>query len=185
MPQHGSGTARGEARHPNPGTPLADAWREWAESFAWDHFCTLEFPPAWRLADPDAAFRRLQVCADSVTRESQGPVPWFAVAERHADGRIHLHALLRGTAGIDPDRLIRRWERRNGGADIQRYDPSGGAAGYTVKDVPHGQVEWRFSDGFVRAMHRLDRRDSESPDGTLAREAASRRVSRARGSRSR
>lgn len=134
---------------------LRDAWQSMVRGYAWDHWATLEFPPSWQLHRPETAFRRLQAFIDSFTRESDGPIPWFAVAEKFADGSIHLHVLLRGTTGISVEQLKKRWERRNGSADIRVYDPTKGGAGYTVKRVPGG-TDWLASDGFVKAMQRLE-----------------------------
>lgn len=136
---------------------LRDHWRAMIKGYLWDHFATLEFPAAWYIHRPEVAFRRLQAFIDSFTRESGGPIPWFAVAERFADGSIHLHVLLFGTAGFSVEQLKKRWERRNGSAEFRVYDPTKGGAEYTVKRVPGG-TDWLTSDGFESAMRRLGRR---------------------------
>jgi hypothetical protein len=127
--------------------------------YRWSHWATLEFPPRWSLEQPSRAFRLLQAYVDSFTPEIQGPIPWFGVAEPHADGTLHLHVFLRGTEGIPIQRLEARWERRNGSAEIRVYDPARDAAGYSVKRIPYGQAVYEFSDGFHRAMRKLDRID--------------------------
>jgi len=135
------------------------------KQYPWGHWLTLEFPPPWALVDTGSAFQRLQAFVDSFTRETQGPVAWFAVAERHADGRIHLHVFTRGTAGLSLERLKDRWVQRNGGAHVALYIPHAGAAEYSVKDIHEGLAEWQFSEGFTRAMQKLDRIAARCSDG--------------------
>lgn len=150
---------------------LYQGHRQLIRRYRWSHWATLEFPPRWSLEQPSRAFQRLQAFVDSFTAETQGPIPWLAVAERHADGTVHLHAFLRGTDGIAIERLEARWKRRNGGAYIQVYTPVRDAAGYSAKRIPYEQAVYEFSDGFHRAMEKLDRRSQgiqlEAPTNDL------------------
>lgn len=142
---------------------LRQAWSHLIRKYPWSHWLTLEFPPQMRISEPSIASRHLQGFADSVTRETQGPVPWLAVAERFSDDTIHLHVFLAGTSTISIERLTRRWQRRYGSADIRIYDPALDGAGYSVKEIESERSEVMLSDGFAKALRRLSRRARTTP----------------------
>lgn len=148
-----------QAPHPeasaHPREKLQTAWSQLIRRYAWSHWATLEFAPHMPIKEPSRAFTLLQAWVDSLTRETQGPIPWFAVAELYADDAVHLHVFLAGTSGLTVERLERRWTRRHGSAEILVYDPARGAVEYSLKQLAPGRATVAFSHGFVRAVTRV------------------------------
>lgn len=135
---------------------LQTAWSRLLRRFPWSHWATLEFAPHTPVKEPSRAFRLLQAWVDSLTRETQGPIPWIGTAEPYADDNLHLHVFLRGTSHLTIERLEHRWTQRHGSAAIRVYDPWQRAVEYSLKLLCSGEAAIDFSSGFVPAMSRLD-----------------------------
>ena len=107
------------------------AYGHWLGSdFVWHHFATLTF--AYDVT-PEVACREFFAWVRSLERRGQRGVGWFYVIERGGAGRLHLHALLEGTAHLRAAELERTW--RPGRADVSVYDPQQAGSYYISKDI--------------------------------------------------
>src|SRR3954471_22086969 len=106
---------------------MSRSWAAFLSKFDWKWFVTLTFRHPLSAA-------RAHLCFTAFIAEmenaSNSPLFWFAVEERGATGRVHIHLLV---LGVDP-RLKRKWEATwfscAGTAQIREYVPDGGAAKY-------------------------------------------------------
>jgi len=138
---------------------LRQAYAVHFRGFDWDHFCTFtgENP-----ADDDLVKRFLQTVR-RLTRITQGPVEYLWVRERGAvAGTRHVHALLRGTGGMTPAHVERKWYR--GIAHVNVYEPTRGGVYYLTKTMTAGDDErWDCSPGLGRSA--VDRPSTARPEG--------------------
>lgn len=74
---------------------LRTAQSQPVELCPWHHRATLEFPPRWHIEALTIAFRRLQAFADSLSHQTQRPVPWLGAPDSRSP--------LSFTAGPDTD----------------------------------------------------------------------------------
>jgi hypothetical protein len=116
-------------------------------AFPWDHFVTLTF------ASPvaqEAALRRLRRTVRRLEQRARHPVHWFFALERGGEGLLHLHVLLRGTAGLDQGALkgACEWGRKH----VTRYDPRKGATYYVTKYIGSEIVEYDIDQRCSRGV---------------------------------
>lgn len=127
---------------------LSTCWTDWLAAFHWDHFATLTFAEPRSEASAARAFNSYVRALRALTHG--GSVGYFCGYEYGTFGRLHLHALIRtstpqpdiGPRGLPhsskalPDELLwHTWFERFGRAQVSRYDPKRGAAGYVTKYV--------------------------------------------------
>ena len=108
--------------------------------FVWHHFTTLTFAHE---VTPEVARREFLAWVRSLARRGQRAVGWFYVIERGGAGRLHLHALLVGTAHLDVAELEQTW--RPGRAAVSVYDPQQAGSYYISKAIGMGAIDWGIS----------------------------------------
>lgn len=158
---------RARQRRPAPPTALADptlletagalqrardAWGDFLHAYQWDHFVTLTYervvPPARARCDFTDGFVR------RAAFEARRPLAWFYALEWDAAGeRVHVHALIAGTARLDAGRRGRAWKAGN--TCVREYDATRGAAWYVVKSLVDGRDD---SDNYDISRRRPPRR---------------------------
>ena len=132
---------------------LRKAWAVLLNEVLWDHRADFTF----RLPiGVDDAFKRLQAWADSFTAETQGPIAYFAVAERTHAGHWHLHVLVGGTGELRIRDMIKRWHSRNGYARVvSRVDTQ--TISYVTKQLNQNE-NWAMSNSLVRVLRQVVRK---------------------------
>lgn len=111
---------------------LAQAWGDYLRRYTWAHWLTLTTCYAMSADRLLWEFKELYV--RRVSRAARQPVPYFAVVERGTGGsRLHLHALIGGTAHAEMRWLQCAWKR--GLTSVEQYDPGLGAAWYISKTM--------------------------------------------------
>ncbi len=127
---------------------IPEAWGAYLSEFEWSHWTTLTFRPYERPESPglgptrplrlrpgpppDFARRAFAGFIRHLEQQAHQPLAWFRgdeLGERL--GRLHLHALVDGTAGLLPATLAATWPC--GFTRIEVYDPKLGAAHYLTK----------------------------------------------------
>ena len=98
----------------------------------WDLYCTLTFRFEVSEAEAVKEFERRYI--QRLQQRSQGPVKYFAVAARNwAEGRVHVHALLRFVRPLARTASKDAWKA--GQAIVDPFDPRRGAGGYIARHV--------------------------------------------------
>ena len=134
-----------------------EAWGDFLHAYQWDHFVTLTYerpvPPARARADFTDGFVR------RAAFEARRPLAWFYALEWDAAGeRVHVHALIAGTAGLDAGRVGRAWTAGN--TCVRQYDATRGAAWYVVKSLVDGRDDSDAYDISRRRPPRLLHREA-------------------------
>lgn len=107
----------------------------------WDLFCTLTFREEVTEAAAVVEFERRFV--PRLQQRSQGRLAYIAVAARnHADGRVHIHALVRFVHPHPPSKTADAW--RAGQAKVKIYDPCRGASRYIARHVALPDAETMY-----------------------------------------
>ena len=119
----------------------AAAWDDFLRERTWTHCATLTTEAPMTATALRRAFERFQ---REVARLAVGPVPFFYSVEcGERAGRLHVHALLGGTAHLTTRDIASRWQ--HGHTRVLIYDPSRGATGYVSKDVVRNSDWWDIS----------------------------------------
>lgn len=104
----------------------------------WDLYCTLTFRFEVSEAEAVKEFERRYI--QRLQQRSQGPVKYFAVAARNwAEGRVHVHALLRFAIPLARSASEAAWKAGN--AEAKPFDPRGGAGSYIARHVALSESE--------------------------------------------
>jgi hypothetical protein len=113
------------------------AYGDWLNERDWHHFLHLTFRYS---VSGEMAARRFRVWETRLKRDAGLELSWFYAAERKADGLIHIHALVHGSAQAGGQVLRSAWV--NGFSKVSVYEPSRGAAHYVTKEI------WRNIDWY-------------------------------------
>jgi hypothetical protein len=134
---------------------LIEEWHRLTVRYCWDHFVTLTFAVP---ASPERAHRTFQEYVRKLTSVACGPVGWVYVVDRGRSDRVHIHALLAGTAELCECDMKRFW-RHGKQVDIRVYDEQQGAAKYLVAKIgiPDGTDTRELEYSNLRAMRRRTR----------------------------
>jgi hypothetical protein len=129
---------------------IRKAWGHYLQRFLWTHVLTLTYKHE---VSPERASRDF---VDGFIRraafEAAQPVRWFYVLEGGDDAgrRLHIHALVSGTAHLPIARLERAW--RGGITDIRVYDPARGGAAYLTKTLYTAREDWYDHSGKLPSL---------------------------------
>lgn len=141
---------------PSPGE-LVEAWGALFGKYVYDHFTTHTF----RRPDTseERARRDFTQLVARLERRAGGAVAHAAVFAESSAGHIHVHALLKGTAGVPVLALRRCWP--HGFSHVEKYDPAQGARHYLAHHIDKpgqrmlGDFEFASREKFIRAAGRL------------------------------
>jgi len=107
---------------------VAQTWGDFLNQYVWAHFVTLTTEVAM------SADRLRHEFVSRLTCATQRRVPYSWVVERGLAGmRLHLHALVAGTASLETPQL--QWAWKAGRAKIEAYDRARGVAHYLAKTI--------------------------------------------------
>lgn len=129
-------TSREQSERGSPrrtrGNNVRGAWVEHLKSIPWETFVVLTFyndgPAAMAMAEFRKWIRRLH-------RIGHGRVEYFVATERGpATVRVHLHALLRGTAAMTGEQMERVWYAGKA-KTIVPFTPDVGGEAYVTKAI--------------------------------------------------
>jgi hypothetical protein len=104
------------------------AWVDFLAPLPWCHVAVLT--PRFDIS-LSAVLAAVRPFARRLTRVAQGPVPWFAAAERGACGWPHIHTLFAGTEGLTQQRISHYW--RLGHSSIRVFPGYRRIISYVVK----------------------------------------------------
>lgn len=101
--------------------------------YDWRWFCTLTFRPGIRRW----AIAQLFVNLISAIELKEGKkTSWVRVIEHGSlGGRLHIHALIAGTAHVSRHEAELMWSDIAGGAEIGQYDPDSRGLSYILKTI--------------------------------------------------
>ncbi len=117
-----------------------DTFARWVSKYEWHWILTLTFT---REPSVDAARQEFGQFVRRVERCRAGRVSWVVFAERSADRRLHLHALMHSTNRILVDGVRSAWLR--GWAHVLCFDPRGSGASYVTKSLGTLSEDWDIS----------------------------------------
>jgi hypothetical protein len=124
---------------PSPEGRARAAYRDFIEDMAdWEHWITLTFDlPAGR----NSAREECRVWLRRLEQRAGRPIDAYVVYERAPEtGRLHIHALTRGTRGLRNAAVRAAW-RGGSVTSCKRYVKGGGAVGYLANAVADGAEE--------------------------------------------
>lgn len=133
----------------NERSRIVAGWLEFLTPFSWFHLAHLTFP-----ADCQAvsAFDRIRKWESSLVAASQGPIPWFAVAESKTPSRCHAHLLMAGSERLRTRQMEGNWRCKNGHCRIEVVRSPIRAIRYVVKSLSDSATEFAMSNGFEKRI---------------------------------
>jgi hypothetical protein len=122
---------------------IAKAFGDHVASYDWNHWMT--GTPASPTYSPGALERHFKrKFVRRVEQRTERRVEWVSVVERSPGGVFHVHAVIAGTATLDVDHVRDCWTL--GRVDVERYDPTRGAAWYLSKQYGEVSEHWERFD---------------------------------------
>jgi hypothetical protein len=125
-------------------TPEGEAWHRMIAALmpAWTHFVTLTFSSYADRLRAEAAFYKWIYCVSrpylrthgvSANESRRSTIPYFAALEPHANGSMHIHAILAYVPDLDVEAALKLWRCGRAEIDMVKGESGRDPIGYLAK----------------------------------------------------
>jgi hypothetical protein len=130
--------------------PIVEAWGDFLANYRWSWFVTLTFREETKSF---RGHRRFNAFIRALEKATKREVPFFRADQLgDVNGRFHFHALIANVDDLRRLTWMDWWNRLNGFAQIEPFDPTRGAPWYCARYLLRQNTEYELGGDFS-AIH--------------------------------